>query len=81
MLRLSPKAMLKTNLELDDDWDGFLAMVEAQVREKAQSRVNNGDDSVMDFETKLQLYLGRKKAEEKNEEISPPLASMYVCYL
>ena len=75
-LRLSPKVMPKVELELDDDWDGFLAMVEAQVREKAQSRMDHADDSGMDFETKLQLLLGHKKAEENVVEISPPLASM-----
>ncbi|XP_034230687.1 uncharacterized protein LOC117639275 [Thrips palmi] len=70
----SPKKLL--NEDSNDDWDGFLAMVEAQVREKAESRRKTGEmnGTHEDFETRLQRLLGQDK---DNCQAKPPLASIF----
>lgn len=75
----SPKKRLTSDPE--DDYDGFLAMVEAQVREKAKSRRKAGglNDTPVDFETRLQQLLGRNDDDAQNsvKKSSPPLASIF----
>ena len=76
-LEPSPKRLMKPRSDIyDDDYDGFLAMVEAQVREKAKSQVNSGEMNV-DFETKLQQYLGNKIEGKPDGSTSLPLASIF----
>ncbi len=72
----SPK---KDNTDSVDDWDGFLAMVEAQVREKAASKRKAGEinETPTDFETRLQQLLGRGEEQTHcSKETNLPLASM-----
>lgn len=77
----SPKSKLeKDNPDSDDDWDGFLAMVEAQVREKASSRRKAGEinETPKDFETRLQQLLGRGEDQgQSKKESNLPLASIF----
>lgn len=75
MTRASPSPKKLLTEESNDDWDGFLAMVEAQVREKAESKRKTGEmnGTKEDFETRLQRLLGQDKDKDPSK---PPLASM-----
>ncbi|KAK3925186.1 Microcephalin [Frankliniella fusca] len=79
--KTSPKSSpKKDNPDSDDDWDGFLAMVEAQVREKAASKRKAGEinETPTDFETRLQQLLGRGEEQTQGKrEANLPLASIF----
>lgn len=53
-------------------------MVEAQVRAKAELKRKTGEMNgpPLDFETRLQLLLGRGDKDPQDKPESPPLASM-----
>lgn len=74
--RTSPSPKKLTHSKLEDDWDGFLAMVEAQVREKSESKRKTGqmNETEEDFETRLQRLLGQDKDKGQTQL---PLASIF----
>lgn len=75
----SPKLRQDQGYDSDDDWDGFLSLVEAQVREKAEARRKAGEisETQLDFETRLQMYLGRSDKGTATKDSKPPLASIF----
>lgn len=74
----SPSSKDAAGEDAIDDYDGFLAMVEAQVREKAELKRKSGEMNgpPLDFETRLNLLLGRSDADSQDQQKNPPFASM-----